>query len=166
MPDMGSITAALGGLKAASELAKAIIQIKSEVDRNAKVIELQSVILSAQSSAIAAQSEQFAMLEEVRKAKEEVAAMKDWDAEKKRYKLATPYSGVTVFALQKAMSNGEPPHYLCANCFRQAKQSVIANSTNKEGWVALVCSACKFTAQTRWRGLGPAKYAEEITTED
>ena len=54
MIDMGSIAAALGGLKTAGELAKAIIQIKSEVDRNAKVIELQSVILAAQSSAIAA----------------------------------------------------------------------------------------------------------------
>src|SRR5947209_1842747 len=87
MVDMGSIAAALGGLKTAGEIAKALLQLHSETERQAKVIELQSVILAAQSSAISAQSDQFTMLEEVRALKEEIAKVKAWETQKQRYKL-------------------------------------------------------------------------------
>jgi hypothetical protein len=63
------------------------------------------------------------------------------------------------------MSNGEPPHYLCANCFQDRKKAILAHSGNKDGWIAIVCAACRFTSQTRYRALGPAKYAEDVTPE-
>src|SRR6266849_4625470 len=102
MVDMGSIAAALGGLRTAGEIAKALLQLKSDAERQAKVIELQSVILAAQSSAIAAQSDQFSMLEEVRKLKEDIAKVKAWESQKQRYKLVSPFTGVMVYALQKS----------------------------------------------------------------
>src|ERR1051325_8646338 len=104
MVDMSSISAALGGLKAAGDIAKALLQMKSDAERQGKVIELQSVILAAQSSAIAAQSDQYAMLEEMRQLREEIAKVRAWETEKLRYSLVVPYPGITVYALQERES--------------------------------------------------------------
>jgi hypothetical protein len=164
MVDMGSIAAALGGLKSAGEIAKAILQLKSDTERQAKIIELQSVILAAQSSAISAQSDQYAMLEEVRSLKEEVAKVKAWETQKQRYQMVQPYTGATVYALKKAMSEGEPPHYICANCYQAGKRSILQNGQDKNGWTVLLCPnlSCKSEARTGYRGGAPRKYAEEI----
>jgi len=163
MIDMGSIAAAVSSLKGASDIAKGLLSLHTMAEVQSKSIELNQAIIDAQHQIFAANAAQTALVERVRELERQIAAMESWDAEKKRYQMATPYSGVTVYAVQKSMSNGEPPHYLCANCFQSRKRSILANTSTKEGWVAIICAACKFTAQTRFRGIGPAKYAEEIT---
>ena len=167
MVDMGSIAAALGGLKTAGEIAKSLLQLKSETERQAKVIELQSVILAAQSSAIAAQSDQYAMLEEMRRLREENNQVKAWEKQKDRYQMVTPFTGVTVYALKKSVSDGEPPHYICANCYQRGKRSILQNGKNSVGWTILVCPSpdCKSEARTEYRGPVPASYAEDIRTQ-
>ncbi len=160
--DMGSIAAALGGLKTAGEIAKTLLQMKSDAERQGKVIELQSVILAAQSSAIAAQSDQFTMLEQVRATKEELAKVKAWEAQKQRYKLITPFQGCVVYALQRSMSNGEAPHYICTNCYEDGKRSILQNAHPKEGWTVFACPLCKMQAPTGYRGSVPAGYADDV----
>src|SRR5688572_19678532 len=160
--DIAAIGSAVSSLRVAGEIAKGLISLNTMAEVQAKAIELNSKLIQAQHDIFAANAAQSALVERVRALEGEITAMKDWDAQKKRYKLTTPYGGVTVYALQKSMSDGEPPHYICANCFQTNKRSMLANTTNKEGWVAIVCAACKFSAQTRFRGIGPAKYSEEI----
>jgi hypothetical protein len=166
MVDMGSIAAALGGLKTAADIAKGLLALKSDAERQAKVIELQTVILAAQSSAIAAQSDQFTMLEEMRQLRDEIAKVRAWETQKQRYKMAVPFPGVTVYALLRSMSNGEPPHYICANCYQDGKRSMLQHNTTKNNWPALACAACKFEGRMPYAGgIGPDKYAEDVTTE-
>lgn len=164
MVDMGSIAAALTGLKTAGEIAKGFLQLRSDAERKAKVIELQSVILAAQSSAIAAQSDQFEMMEEVRQLREEVANARAWETEKLRYKLVSPYAGAMVYALQRSMSNCEPPHYLCTNCFKDGKPSILQLGDDKGGWSFFGCPVCKSQAFTGYRGSDTPKYAEELVS--
>jgi hypothetical protein len=164
--DMGSISAALGGLKTAGEIAKALFELKSDAERQAKIIELQSVILAAQSSAIAAKSEQYSMLEEVRAAKEELAKAKSWDTEKLRYQLVSPNAGSMVYAVKRSMANGEPPHYLCANCFKQGKTSPVNDTVppgSKDRWHAWYCPNCKSAPLNGYAGPADPKYAEELS---
>lgn len=159
-----------GGLKAAGDLAKAFLQLKSDAERQAKVIELQSIILAAQSNAIAAQSDQFAMLEEVRALKEEIAQVKAWETEKQRYQMVSPFSGATVYALKEAMSNGEPPHYICANCYQNGKRSILQCKTptykDGDGTAKLVCRnlSCKSESVTAYVNCVAAEYAEKVVT--
>lgn len=165
--DMGSIATALSGLKTAGEIAKALFELKSDAQRQAKVIELQSVILAAQSSAISAQSDQFTMLDEIRAAKEELAKIKAWETEKQRYQLVSPHAGSMVYAVKRAMSNGEPPHYLCANCFKQGKASPVNDMpppSSKDRWHAWYCPNCKSSPLTGYAGPVPPKYAEDFET--
>ena len=163
--DLGQIAAAVGSLKAAGDIAQGLISLKTMTEVQTIAIKLNQQLIAAQHQIFAANAAQTALVERVRELEGQIAAMKNWDAEKQRYKLVTPHNGVTVYALQKAMSNGEPPHYICANCFQDGKRAILAYSTSKDGFIAIVCAACKFSAQTRYRVLGPAKYAEDVVQQ-
>ena len=113
--DMGSIAAAIGSLKTASDLAKAFIGVRDSTVIQGKVIELQSAILAAQSSALAAQSEQFTLLNKVLQLEEEVAKARAWDAEKQKYELKRIYPGIVAYALKPETGGAEPRHWLCPN---------------------------------------------------
>jgi hypothetical protein len=123
--DMGSIAAAIGSLKTASDLAKAFIGVRDSTVIQGKVIELQSAILAAQSSALAAQSEQFTLLNKVLQLEEEVAKARAWDAEKQKYELKRIYPGIVAYALKPETGGAEPRHWLCANCFEQGRKSYL-----------------------------------------
>lgn len=165
--DIGSIAAAVSSLKAAGEIVKGLLNAQTMAEVRRGTAELQSGLIAAQHAIFEANATQATLVERIRELEKEIADKEAWGAEKQRYKLANPYSGVTVYAVTKVMSNGEPPHYVCANCFQGGKLAMLATSTSKEGWLCFVCGACKFTAQTRSRrGLGPAKYAEDVTPED
>jgi hypothetical protein len=141
--DMGSIAAALGGLKSAGDIAKAFLELKSDAERQAKVIELQSVILAAQTSAIAAQSDQFSMLEQIRALKEEVAKAKAWEEESKRYELRKLPSGALIRSLKKEGAKGEPPHSICTTCHDQGKKTILQEQNGYDGGAMFICPVCK-----------------------
>lgn len=162
MIDMGSIAAVLSSLNTAKEIAKGMVNLHTAAEIQAATIDLNGKIIDAQQQLFSVNQAQTAQADRIRELESQIAAMENWNTEKQRYQMATPYSGVTVYAVKKSMSEGEPPHYLCANCFQSRKRSILANTTAKDGHIAIVCAACKFIAQTRWRGLGPAKYAEDI----
>ncbi len=142
--DMSSITAAIGSLKTASDIAKAMKDINDASLVQGKTIELQSEILSAQSSAIAAQSEQFSLLERIRNLEAEVTRMETWNAEKDRYKLHQVRDGLFTYILKDEEEAAEPSHQLCANCFNtQNKKSILQRETQAVGRAqTLVCLNC------------------------
>jgi hypothetical protein len=61
--DFGSITAAVGSLKAAGEIAKGLIGLKSDAEVQAKAIELNQKIIDAQHQIFAANTAQTSLLE-------------------------------------------------------------------------------------------------------
>jgi ribosomal protein L32 len=125
MADIGSIAAAIGGLKAAADIAKGFLDLKEIASVQGKVIELQGVILSAQSSALAAQSDQLSLLEDIRGLKAKMAELEAWNTEKQRYKLERLPPGFFVYSLKKEMAQGEPTHRLCAKCFQHDKKAIL-----------------------------------------
>src|SRR5438067_8029597 len=116
---MGSIAAAVSSLKGASDIAKGLFSLHTMAEVQSKAIELNQAIIDAQHQIFAANAAQAQLVERVRELEDQIAAMKDWNAQKQRYKLAQPFSGCMVYALQKPMSEGEPPHYICAACFQK-----------------------------------------------
>jgi cellobiose-specific phosphotransferase system component IIA len=93
----GELIAAVNSLKALADISKGLMSLHTMAEVQGKAIELNQVILDAQQSLFAAHSAQTSLVDEVRDLKGQIAAMKNWDAEKQRYQMATPYSGVTVF---------------------------------------------------------------------
>lgn len=162
--DLGQIASAVGSLKVAGEIAVSLINLKTMAEVQAKAIELNQKIISAQHDVFAANAAQTALINQIRELESQIAAMKAWDTEKQRYKLASPETGAVVCALKKDMSNGEPPHYLCANCFKQGKQSILNDLPGKRNshWWEWTCPNCEASARTGYTGPTRPKYAEEL----
>jgi hypothetical protein len=142
MVDMSLIQGTISSLKFAGDIAKSFLELKTISEVRGKVIELQNAILSAQNSALAANATQASMIEEVRTLKEEIAVMKAWGSDKQRYKLISPWSGTVVYSLQESMSNSEPPHWICTNCYDDGRKSILAQQQDGNSFVSFLCPRC------------------------
>src|SRR5258708_6226236 len=162
--DMGSIAAAVNSLKVAGDIAVSLVNLKTMAEVQAKAIELNQKIITAQHDIFAANAAQSALIQRVSELEKEIASVKAWEAQKQRYQLAIPFAGITVYALKKSMSDGEPSHYICANCYHNGKRAMIQHVRDKDGWILITCSACKAAGHTRYRGIGPDQYAEDVKT--
>ena len=162
--DIAAIQSIIPSLKVATGLVKGILETKNEIEAKGKLIELQTALLEVQTNAISATTAQFELLEQVRALKEQLKAFNDWDEQGQRYKLVYPWQDAAqVYALRKASSDGEVPHFLCSNCFLK-RQRVILNQAfaTANRYVLLACPSCKAKIETRYKGnLGAPKYAED-----
>lgn len=157
--DMSLIQGTISGLKAAGDIAKGLLELKSISDVQGKVIELQSAILAAQSSALSANADQAAMVDEIRQLKEEIARVKAWEAQKQRYKLTSLWEGaVVVYALKESMSESEPPHWICTKCYEDGMRMILQPRKNSAAMTVLSCPHCKSEIHTGHRVIGPASY--------
>ena len=129
--------AGLGAFKTMYDMAKALKDINDATVRNGAVIELQEKILGAREA-------QTALLEQVSELEKEVARLKDWEADKKRYQLSDIGGGVVALALKPTMSNGEPPHYICADCAAGGKKSYLQPHIRGSYYDEYQCNECGF----------------------
>lgn len=108
-----------------------------------KRLELQSLIIDAQNHVLATNEERSALLDKVSKLETEVAGLKNWDAEKERYKLTDVGSGVVAYVEKSSVTDGEVPHRLCANCFSQGQKSFLQPMHMMPGRaLVLACHRC------------------------
>jgi hypothetical protein len=113
-------------LKTAFDIAKEAKDLTDTTAMRSKIIDMQSLIMEAQASAIDAREDHAAQVEKIRGLEAQVANFEAWDDEKARYEMNTPWTGATVYALKKSESRGEPPHWLCANCYQNRKKSILS----------------------------------------
>lgn len=164
--DITAVQAMMSSLKAATDVAKALFDLKTTAEVQGKVIEIQSALLAAQSSALAATNAQYELQDRVRALETQLKSFEDWGTQKVRYALANPWKGpAQVYALKKDSAEDELPHYLCSHCFHGGRR-VILNPTSKDGWVHMTCPACKAVTATGYRGVGPPKFAEDCARQD
>ena len=125
MVDLSVIAGGVQGLEAAGNMAQAMVDIRDGEKMRQTVISLQQVILDAQSSAIRAKTELVNMQQELNQTLIRLADYENWDKDAGRYKLADHGSSSYSYSLIPELSNGEPHHLLCANCFQQRKKSIL-----------------------------------------
>ena len=159
--DVTAITAVIGSLKTAAEVAKTLIEIKPTAEVQKKIIEIQSALLAAQNSALSATTAQFEMQERVRELEARLKASEDWEVQRARYDLVAPWQGAAqAYALKESAAAGEAPHLLCTNCFHNSKR-VVLNPNRRDGWIVMTCPDCKASLDTGYKGIGAATYAEK-----
>jgi hypothetical protein len=129
--------AGLGIFKSLYDSAKALKDINDAAIRNGAVIELQEKILAARDA-------QASLLDRVSELEKEVGRLKDWEADKKRYRLVDVGGGVVALALKPAMSNGEPPHYICADCAANGKKFYLQKHLSGPYLDRYKCNGCGF----------------------
>jgi len=113
-----SIKAALDlikGLNAVSN-SNAVAEAKAPLINH--LIDLQQTLLAVQ-QAEAAATKTIGQLEQ------EIVRLKDWSAEKSTYQLTAICDGAVAYMRKPGMEAGEPPHWLCANCYGGSKKSIL-----------------------------------------
>jgi hypothetical protein len=126
-------------------LWKIITASKQLIENNelvTAVSEVNAKIISAQAVALNAQQEQAALAQRVRELEQKIMALENWEREKERYDLYAAPLGTFTHRLKANMAQGEPIHYLCANCFTDKKKSVLQFAVGKYS-VEKVCPRCK-----------------------
>jgi uncharacterized coiled-coil protein SlyX len=158
MVGLGEIGGLMSSLKAAKDLAQAMIDLNSTVAFQAKAIEFQSKILDAQNSAFAAQEERSALVQRISELEKEVARLEAWETEKQRYELkGVGYgNGALVYQLKPDAAGAEQPHSICANCYQSGAKSILQSDRNG-GDTFLVCPKCKTSLITGGHGTSRRK---------
>lgn len=120
-----AIETGLSSLKEAKDLVQRLNAARSEEAVNALKIELRGHILDVQQALLAGQEAEVATARLIASLEQKIMGFEDWRAEAQRYQLRDVGRGATVYALKPGMENGEPPHWLCANCFNQRRKSFL-----------------------------------------
>lgn len=135
--------AMFSSLKAAGDLAKAMVDVRDATTFQAKAFELTREIISAHQAAISAQVEQLSLLQEVRELRERINHLEAWSTDKLRYELADHGCGTFTRTLKHGMENGEPQHRLCAQCYEQGKKGLLQSSGRFNGREKVRCMSCE-----------------------
>ena len=141
---IGEASAVVASIKAAMDIAKGASGLKSETEINLAVIAIQRALLEAQTAAfddrerLAAQQRQIVELES------QLTQIRNWEADKARYKLTEAATGVLVYALKPECADGEPDHRLCVNCLNDGRKSVLQVVARHSGGERVGCHHCSF----------------------
>ncbi|HSQ96835.1 MAG TPA: hypothetical protein VLM18_12190 [Croceibacterium sp.] len=143
MVGVAEISGAVGGLKAALDIAKGLNATAGAVALNDAKIALQSAILDAQGALITAQEAQTANLKRIDHLEAEIVQLKTWDREKQRYELREISRGVFTYVLKTEVQGGEPVHCICASCYQHGQRSILQSDGGMWGVATLTCPKCK-----------------------
>lgn len=133
---VSEVFAGISGLKLIMDTLKGFKDINDATVRNSVAMDLQEKILAAYQT-------QLAMTQQVSDLEKEVAQFKNWDAEKQRYELKNIGQECMAYALKAGAQPPEPEHYLCANCYAQAKKRFLQKEHRDVGRAEVyVCNDC------------------------
>ena len=136
-------SAAIGGIKAAIDIAKGIGSLKSEAERNQAVIEIQRSLLDAQNAAFDDKQTIAALVSKAEKLERQIQTATNWDVEKARYVLTKSELGAYTYDLKPEFSDSETLHRLCVTCFEEGKKSILHTTNKHSGGEQVTCGRCK-----------------------
>jgi hypothetical protein len=125
-----------------------------------KLLEFQFKLIDANNAAIAAQDERVALLERVSALEKEVARSEAWEAEKQRYELKQVASGAVAYVPKEFMRDGEPPHWLCANCYQNHKKRYLQAHRSDHSFAYHECQDVAVKLELRSRHPRRADHSE------
>lgn len=152
-----------GLITSISTLAKAGLNLANTTDatkRNLQLIEFQQAIIGLQSMVATVQAENSALVARMRDLEAELARIANWETEKQRYLLVSPWEGAHVYALKEAAKESEVPHWICPTCYQGRAKSILNFIDGKDGWAVLNCPVCKAQQSSAYRNGIPPQYGE------
>ncbi len=135
------VAAAMASIK---NLRDFVTSLKDSADKrklSAAVEDVQAKFIILQSQVMEAQASLSSANERARTAEQKCVDQESFGHEAERYALHELTSGFYVYALKPGMEQGEPPHYLCANCFAKHQKSIIQRTDMVEGYL-YICHNC------------------------
>lgn len=137
------IAAGIGALKAAGDIVSGLIATRDLHKFNGELIRLQEQLLQAYSAMFALTQQRDSLQAELGELKRAQVRLEETQTEMKRYRLRDFGEGTFAYVLDPEMAQGEPEHYLCANCFAKSEKSILQHTTDGHYY----CRSCKFGLQ-------------------
>lgn len=154
-------SAALAAYTHASNIIKSFFELKIDSSIIEKLNTLNREIQSIYGSNIELQQKLTSSISEIDNLRKEIANFEEWNNQKSRYKLYSPWSSAVVYAITESNSNGEPPHWLCTKCFEEHKRSFLNPRRNKDsGYEEFFCH-CGYIVTSHHRGHHKIEYVAE-----
>lgn len=119
------ITSLITSAKAAYNIAKGIASLKSEVERNESISKIIEALLSVQSEALEMQAKLQELLRESDELRRTLLEFEKWSETESQYELKEVSSGIFVYAYKKPGDSAKPMHWLCTNCYKDRKASIL-----------------------------------------
>ncbi len=142
MTTLPEIAAAFSSAKAAIDIVKGMISLKSQVEVQSKAAELLTIIIDLKSQMQAAQVAHAALEDRCRQLEREARERQRWDQDKTNYLLHRLTAGGVVFRFKAPAGDPRPQHDLCVLCAEKDVRSVLQPS-DPVGWTkTLKCHAC------------------------
>jgi hypothetical protein len=135
-------------LKAASDAAEKILQVKGILEFGDEIRELHANVVASLKAARIAELEQTSMQQEILALKREVTELKASKTKLERYELKRLPPGVFVYVLKEAEKGPEAQPYACVKCFGDGKIMPLQSILIHNGIETLRCSYCDFTVKT------------------
>lgn len=123
MTEVIAIGAAIAAVKNFVDLAGKLGDGLSREQAEA-MSQLYDSVLDIQQQLLTAQTREYDLLSRCRALEEEIAHAREWRAEATRYVLRSVDGGV-VRQRKANDASGNPPHWLCANCFEEQRKSYL-----------------------------------------
>ena len=142
---IAEIVTGLSGIKTALDILKGIKKTQASGSILAEIADLQSALIDVQQGIMAANQTHTADIDRIRELEQKVADLKAWDGEKARYELKNVWQGTMVYALKPDNRGGEPPHWLCANCYQKGKKCILQAAQYSVSTARWMCPDCKNT---------------------
>jgi hypothetical protein len=140
---VAEIAMGVTSLRAALDVAKAMVGLRDAEAFRSKSIELQGLILEALEKAIESREAYSAQIDRIRALEAEMADLKKWGAEKENYELKTIGHGAMAYMLKPQARGTSPPHWLCPNCYAKGKKTFLqATGAQIQRKTVYRCSTC------------------------
>ncbi|NIF39524.1 hypothetical protein F3J14_01105 [Burkholderia sp. Tr-862] len=152
--DIGTISAAIAGVRNAYELTKTAIAARDDAKLAEARIELTDRVMDIQNAAVAlqekltnARDEIDKMKEQLRSANEKIAELDRKRGIRSQYVLHELTEGVFVLA-SKNPDASQPAHLICQPCMDNDNKLGVLQQTSKYGGIKLKCPLCAMEYRT------------------
>lgn len=139
---IAEITAVLSTAKTAIDIAKGISALNAEVKRNESISKILEALIAIQSEALSMQEKYQGLLEEKNEIASQLKEFEQWADTERLYELKDLGGNVFVYAYKKTESSAEPMHYLCTNCFKDKKKSILQFAYADSSGTGYKCHNC------------------------
>ncbi|MCL4759748.1 MAG: hypothetical protein KJZ96_15545 [Rhodocyclaceae bacterium] len=143
--DFSSLVAAKEGVGAICNGVKALLDAKEFAAVHEKLLPLLGAAVDANGKLLDVQTVADAAHRRIRELEAEVAALKDWEEDKRRYRLHEVVPGTFVYRVDPAVHGAEPVHELCPNCYQKRVKSILQRGGVEQQHRTLRCPECGST---------------------
>jgi hypothetical protein len=142
---MTEFAAALSSLKVAFDLLKGINSLNVDVIVKQKTAELFNSLITVQSAMASLQIDYQELLQTKDKLTQQLVQLEEWDKKKDHYSLFGDATAIVMIPNSKHPTP-EPRRYLCTNCFKDKKESIL-QKRGSHGAAPFYCPECKAVVQ-------------------